>query len=172
MEFENISMGRREALGTLGLAGIAAAVTPLAARAQERPAPQGLAREPALAVGVQDRMYDESMAACTDCMNVCNRTAHHCFEQLKAGKQDHTATLHLTMDCQEFCASCAQLLGRRSPLAREICEACAKACEECAAACEKLSSDSQMVACAQECRDCAKSCREMMKHAGAARTAP
>ena len=169
MDLEN-TIGRREMLGTLGAAGLVAAAGPLSAGAQERTTPQGLARDASAASTAHERMLEECMKTCSDCMNVCNTTAHHCFEQVKAGKQDHAPTLHLTVDCQEFCAASAKLIGRRSPLMGSMCEACAQACEECAAACEKLSSDSQMAACAQECRDCAKSCREMVKHAGMIKT--
>jgi hypothetical protein len=159
------TMGRREMLGTLGLTGAAVAASPFLARAQERTSPAGAARELAAATP-HDRMYEECTKACSECMNVCNKTAHHCFEQLKAGKQEHAPTLHLTMDSQEFCANAAKLVARRSSLAGSICKACAEACDQCAAACEKLSSDAQMVACARECRDCAQSCRQMLKHLG------
>ena len=148
-------MDRREMLGVLGAtaAGLAAVTgrTVLAQDAHTKHA------------GGHSGVHEDCLRACSDCLVDCNKTAHHCFELVAAGKKEHAKALHLTVDCEEFCGMSLKLVARSSPLISTACEACAKACDECAAECEKFSTDPQMQACAKSCRDCAKSCRVMVK---------
>jgi hypothetical protein len=158
-------MNRRHAMSVMGAsaAGLvgAASSSVLLAQNQEGAAPG----RPPLA---HAKMIQECLKACGDCMDVCNMTTHHCFELVRAGKMDHLMPLHFTVDCQEFCAESAKLIGRNSPLMAISCDACAKACDACAAECEKVAGDEQMTRCAKSCRDCAKICRDMVQAMGGA----
>lgn len=110
--------------------------------------------------------FDECAKVCADCMLVCEKTAHHCGEQVAAGKKEHAKPAMLAADCAEFCALSAKLTARHSDLAGAACEACAKSCDACAAECEKFKDMPEMKACAEACKKCAASCREMAKMAG------
>ncbi len=152
-------MDRRHMLGTLSSAvALAAGARTIAVAAEDKPAGH---HHDAHAKSLAD-----CLAACTSCMNECNMTAHYCFEEAGRGEKKFLMPLHMAVDCQEFCAQSAKMIGRVSPLMGVSCHACADACEKCAAECEKVPADEQLARCAKECRACAKSCQEMMEHAG------
>ena len=161
-------LDRREALGVLGMAGAAAAIPTIAIGAQQ----PGETRKAAAFNEPHQRIMEECLKACGDCMDICNQTAHHCFQQVQQGKTAHAAPWHLTVDCQEFCATSAKMIGRHSPLMAAACDACARACDECAQACERISGEEQMTLCAQSCRSCARSCREMVTAMGGPASRP
>jgi len=160
---------RREVLGVLGMAGAATAIPTIAVGAQQ----PGEARKTSAGTSEpHSRKLEECLKACSDCMDVCNQTAHHCFQQIQQGKTAHAAPLQLTVDCQEFCATSAKMIGRHSPLMAASCDACAEACDACAQACERISGEEQMTFCAQLCRSCARSCREMVAAMGGSTPRP
>jgi hypothetical protein len=152
-------MDRRELLGILGVSATGMTASGLVL-AQDKP---GRA-SPATGPQHHDiKMLQSCLKACSDCMDVCNITAHYCIEQTENGKRELAKALRATVDCQEFCAISAKLLGRVSPMMAFSCDACAKACDACATVCEQAQGDKQLLACAESCRSCAKSCREMVK---------
>jgi len=97
--------------------------------------------------------------AIADCMVSCQEGFHHCFELVAEGKKEHARAMHLLGDCAEICGTSAALAARKSELARDVLQACARACETCASECEKFS-DEMMQHCARTCRETAKICRE------------
>lgn len=110
--------------------------------------------------------FEACAQVCADCQVECDKTFHHCFKLVEAGKKEHAKAAHLTVDCAEFCALAAKLTARQSELAVPACEACAKACDACAAECDKFAAMPEMKACAAKCRECAKSCRDMVQMVG------
>lgn len=143
------------------LAGAATGLAGMAATARAQSGRQGQHTK-----GGHSGMMEECLDQCTECTEVCNRTAHHCFEKAGDGDSKHLKALHYTIDCQEFCAQAAKLIARESPLMAAACHGCAEACEACAEVCERASDDEQMSDCAKTCRECARSCREMVEAMG------
>ncbi|MCE9562406.1 MAG: four-helix bundle copper-binding protein [Planctomycetes bacterium] len=94
----------------------------------------------------------------------CNICFHDCAEQLADGNKEHSATLHICVDCADACKHAATLVARHSPFAAHACESCIKCTEACATACEKFPDDKHVDACAKACREFAKSCKEMLAH--------
>lgn len=141
-------MDRRQMLGVIG-AGAAGLVNATGRQTQAQQAQQ------------HDTVHAECLKACTECANVCSETFHESLSHLK--NEHHVRLTELTLDCQEFCALSAKLIGRRSPLLRVSCSACAEACKTCAEECLKHD-DAQVKACATACQACEKSCRTMLEH--------
>jgi hypothetical protein len=83
---------------------------------------------------------------------------------LTVSEKEHVKTMHMCVDCAEYCALAAKLSACQSPFSAAACDGCAKTCDECAKECEKFKDDKHMVDCAKSCRDCAKSCRTMIEH--------
>ena len=102
--------------------------------------------------------------ACADCQVSCDSCFHHCVTLVASGKKEHVKTMHMCVDCAEYCALAAKLSARQSPFSAAACDGCAKTCDECAKECEKFKDDKHMVDCAKSCRDCAKVCRTMIEH--------
>jgi hypothetical protein len=141
---------RREMLGMFGGAGLVGLATAGAARAQDH----------AHAAGG----HAEHLRTIAECARICNETAHHCLDELRAGRGDrekHALAHQMTMDCQAFCVLAGTLMARSSPLEAPAHAACAEACRLCAEACE--GGDEVMKACAEACRKCEEACRSMAK---------
>jgi hypothetical protein len=145
-------MDRRELLGVLG--ATAAGLATVAGAGEARASQEG-----------KDDIHERCARACMDCEMMCNHAFHHCYEQIKAGKQDYARPMHLCVDCGDVCSTAGKLVARMSPLMTHTCRACAASCDDCIAACEKLDTPDikEFVA---TLRKCAKSCREMVQAMG------
>src|SRR5512147_223179 len=75
-----MTMDRRELLGVLGAtaAGLVAVASGREARAEH-----------------EDDIHETCAEACSDCEKQCNRGFHHCYTQVRAGKQEHARAMHL-----------------------------------------------------------------------------
>jgi hypothetical protein len=74
---EEKAVRRREMLGMLGVG----AVGSVAVSAADDP--------PAKSENIADSTHTDCLKACTNCMTQCERTFHHCAEQLGAGHKEH-----------------------------------------------------------------------------------
>jgi hypothetical protein len=111
--------------------------------------------------------FDKCARACAACMRECESCANHCLHLVAQGKKQHLRTVGTCTDCATFCAAAARIVAHQGPLARLICESCAKACEDCKGASEKVGpGDDHMQRCAKACASCAQACREMIQHLG------
>lgn len=148
-------MDRRELLGVLGAtaAGLTA-VTGGRVGAQEEKARHA-----------HGDIHERCAEACVDCEKMCNHAFHHCFQQVKAGKQEYARAMQLCVDCGDVCSTAGKLVARMSPMMAHTCRACAECCDDCCAACEKLDAPDikEFVA---SLRKCAEACREMVKAMG------
>ena len=98
----------------------------------------------------QDAMWKTCCDTCGRLRKSCNKMFHHCMTQSAAGKgQQHLRMAQIAVDCAEFCALSAELLGRSSSLAMLSCTACADACKRCAQECDSFDSDLEMKMCAR-----------------------
>jgi hypothetical protein len=101
-----------------------------------------------------------------DCIAICLSCHRTCIETVSEVLGDRTpnqasALIPLLMDCAELCLVTAHSMSRRSPVHKDLCEACAKVCDSCASACETAGGREYLVRCSRACRDCASSCRHM-----------
>ncbi|MFV1964698.1 MAG: hypothetical protein ACC628_04700 [Pirellulaceae bacterium] len=150
-------MHRREVLGMIG--ATAAGLTTLAG--VEASSAQG---HKSHAGHKMHGQFDKCAKISAACQVQCDSCFHHCAALLANGQKAHAQTMHLCVDCAEFCSTAARLVARHSSLSKAACEACAEACDKCAAQCEKFPEEEHCMACAKSCREGAKSCREMIKH--------
>jgi hypothetical protein len=99
---------------------------------------------------------EEHIQISLDCARICEETMLHC---LKTGG-DHADIQHISIltDCAKICKLNADFMIRKSSVAQEIMDACAKICDKCAESCESLQDD-KMDICVKACRDCAAACR-------------
>ena len=141
-------LNRRDILGVVGVGFAGAALTAGEARAQH---PHH-----------HDKLHGECLKTSEACATVCNETFHHSFAKVKDGHAEHHRVAVLTIDCQEFCNLCADLMARESPLIATACLACADACKACGVECARHN-DPQLKECLEACKKCEAVCREMAK---------
>ena len=103
-----------------------------------------------------DEMTLECLRNCTECHNVCLRTA---VDDKVAGSI-MARDLKLLLNCAEICRTSADFLNVLSEYHRDVCRVCSEICDNCAVMCEQ-SGISAMQSCASTCRTCAESCRRM-----------
>ena len=103
-----------------------------------------------------DEMTLECLRSCTECHNVCLRTA---VDEDVVGKI-MAGDLKLLLNCAEFCRTSADFLNVESLYRRDVCRVCSEICDNCAMMCEQSGLEA-MLNCAATCRTCAESCRRM-----------
>jgi hypothetical protein len=100
--------------------------------------------------------------ACVACTQICDRCADDMIGMNGGDKELRALCIRLCQDCADLCSLSVRWMGRLSPSAELLCQACAAICDRCAAMCEQHSSHHPLCGdCAVECRRCAAACRDM-----------
>ena len=105
-----------------------------------------------------NQQFQSCIDACYTCALACDTCASACLQEddvkMMAG------CIALDIDCASLCRTAAGFMGRGSPMAHVLCQACVAVCDACANECAQHQAQ-HCQDCAAACRSCADTCRRM-----------
>lgn len=132
-----------------------AKLAPAAPERADDEAPSFFIREENIMIQQQ---FESCIEACNACALACDNCASACLQEADVKKM--ADCIALDIDCAQICRLAAGFMGRGSPLAATVCQACAEVCDACGDECAKYPMQ-HCQDCAQACRRCAGECRRM-----------